>query len=85
MEKKFYSNLKINYTEIMISGEGSEKVDWVRPVAENVPVKKLDAQKLAKAHMEHGVEIEINTDNSTANIIQNVVEGMLAPKTPSKK
>lgn len=55
-----------------------ERVDWVRPVATDVPVSKLDAHKLARAAAEHGVKVDINEGSKTATIVQEVVTGMPA-------
>ncbi len=73
------------YINTMASGEDENKVDWVCPVAQDIPIKNLDAQKLTKAREQHGVEVELSPDNKTASITQTVVEGMPAPKTPSDK
>jgi len=58
----------------------NEKVDWVRPIATGVPVNKLNVDKLTKASEKHGVKVDIDPGGKTATIVQEVVEGMPAPK-----
>ena len=71
-----------------MSEDASEKVDWIIPVAKDVPIGSVSSSKLSKAAEQHGVRLDIKTGKDgkiVADIYQEVVEGMPAPrKDPTK-
>lgn len=65
---------------MIFMAENRDRVNWVRKVAEGVDPAKLDVWKLIKARERHGVTVDINKGG--ADIYQEVVEGMPAPRRP---
>lgn len=65
----------------------TEKVDWVLPIAQNVPLGSVPGSNLAKATEQHGIQLDVRVKDGqiVADVYKKVVEGMPAPKKLSTK
>lgn len=65
-----------------MSEDKTERVDWVVPVAKDADISKVPLSNLAKATERHGIQVDIKKKSGklVADIYQDVVEGMPAPK-----